>query len=142
MINKYVFILLFFVAACDLGKEKNTVRPYVIAVKVEAQESPKSPVLEKVETDTIDAGSALAAYSKGVQKYAAVLLDIHRHNKLVKTAAGTLEILDENTQNVVPELPREKRDSVIMNFIQFARKSSIPYYEHVKDFELKMMGIR
>ena len=53
-----------------------------------------------------------------------------------------LNVLDDKGQNVVPLVPQEQRDSIIMHFIQFARRSDIPYYDRVKDFELKLMKVR
>ncbi len=127
--------------ACNDGK-KNTEGRYVLAVEVETYERKGADALvEKLETDTVSAPSPLGAYSKGVQKFASVLMHIQQFPDSIKGTAG-LRILDEKGQDVLPSIPQHQRDSTIMNFIQFARRSTIPYYERVKDFELKLMTIR
>ncbi|MBK1441051.1 hypothetical protein JHJ32_13710 [Parapedobacter sp. ISTM3] len=136
-----IVILLALLGACD-GTKKDANRPYVLAVTVEAYEKKKSAALiEKKETDTVEAANALAAYGKGIQKYAAVLMHIQQFPDSIKGTKG-LAIFDEQGNDVVPTIPQHQRDSVIMNFIQFARRSTIPYYDRVKDFELKLMSAR
>ncbi len=140
--NNYIILLLFAVLCACNGKNENINKPYVLAIGVETYEKKGSDaVVEQVETDTVVVNSALAAYSKGVQKYAAVLMHIQQFPDSVKGTKG-MRIWDEKGNDVVPAIPQNQRDSVIMNFIQFARRSTIPYYERVKDFELKLMAAR
>ncbi len=140
----YKYLLLFLVvalAACGTGGDQAS-QSYVLAVEVEAYENKgKGAVVEQVETDTVAANSALTAYSKGIQKYAAVLMHVQQFPDSIKATKG-LKIWDEQGVDVVPAIPQHQRDSVIMNFIQFARRSTIPYYDRVKDFELKLMNAR
>ncbi len=137
----FVIILLTLLCACQ-GNQKGTNKPYVLAIPVEVYSKKGSDtVVEKMETDTVEVPSALAAYSKGVQKYAAVLMHVERFPDSIKGVKG-INIWDEQGHDVVPSVPQHLRDSVIMNFIQFARRSDIPYYERVKDFELKLMMAR
>src|SRR3546814_1678771 len=98
-------------------------------------------VVEKIESDTVEVLSASAAYSKGIQKYAAVLMHVEQFPDSIKEVKD-LSILDDQGQDVVPTVPQHQRDSIIMHFIQFARRSDIPYYDRVKDFELKLMKAR
>ena len=95
----------------------------------------------QMEVDTVTAPSPLAAYSKGVQRYAATLMHIQQFPDSIKSVVG-LNVKDEQGNDIKPSIPQNQRDSVIMNFIQFARRSNIPYYERVKDFELKLMTAR
>lgn len=141
MKNRWVIPALIALCACS-GNKEGANKPYVLAITVEAYERKGSDaVIEKLETDTVAVSSALAAYSKGIQKYAAVLMHIQQFPDSIKDVAG-ITIRDEQGNNVVPTIPQTQRDSVIMNFIQFARRSDIPYYERVKDFELKLMTAR
>lgn len=97
---------------------------------------------ERVERDTVQASSVLDAYSKGIQKYAATLLDVHRNGEETRVDGGKLTVFDGQGANIIDGLSQTQRDSVVMNFIHFARRATIPYYEHVKDFELKVMAVR
>ncbi|MGK6350866.1 hypothetical protein [Parapedobacter sp. DT-150] len=140
MKKRFIFLLLTALCACDA--KKKTDKPYVLAIAVETYEKKGSDVMvEKMETDTVTVPTALAAYAMGVQKYAAVLMHIAQFPDSIKGAKG-MKIWDEQGNDVVPSVPQTQRDSVIMNFIQFARRSDIPYYERVKDFELKLMTAR
>lgn len=139
--KQFAIILLTALCACQ-GNQKNTNKSYILAIPVETYSKKGSDVIvEKIETDTVYVPSALAAYSKGIQKYAAVLMHVGQFPDSIKGVKG-ITIWDEQGQNVVPAVPQDQRDSVIMNFIQFARRSDIPYYERVKDFELKLMLAR
>ncbi len=134
-------LLVAALCACTGNKETGA-KPYVLAITVETYAKKGSDALvEKLETDTVTVSSPLAAYSKGVQKYAAVLMHVEQFPDSVKGVSG-LKIMDEKGSDVVPSVPQNQRDSVIMNFIQFARRSNIPYYDRVKDFELKLMKAR
>ncbi|SEL34480.1 hypothetical protein [Parapedobacter koreensis] len=134
-------LLLALLGACH-GTEKNVSKSYVLAVAVETYERKGSDaIIEKTETDTVEASTALAAYSKGIQKYAAVLMHIQQFPDSVKGTKG-LKIWDGQGNDIVPTIAQSQRDSVIMNFVQFARRSNIPYYDRVKDFELKLMTAR
>src|SRR5690606_9957417 len=127
------------------GNGKQASGPYelVIAVELEGAEKPGGPnqAVQMVAADTVDAPSPLAAYSKGVQRYAAMLMHIQQFPDSIR-GLKSLMVKDADGQDVIPTLPTAQRDSVIMNFIQFARRSNIPYYDRVKDFELKMMTAR
>lgn len=134
-------ILLAGLFACN-GSKETAEKRYVLDIALDAYAKKGSDALTKeVETDTVAAPTVLAAYSKGIQKYAAVLMHIQQFPDSIKGVSG-LKILDEQGNNVVPSIPQKQRDSVIMNFIQFARRSDIPYYDRVKDFELKLMTAR
>ena len=127
--------------ACQ-GNGNKADRPYILVIPIEAYASKGADeVVEKIESDTVEVSSALAAYSKGVQKYAAVLMHVEQFPDSIKEVKG-LSILDNEGKNIVSTVPQNQRDSVIMHFIQFARRSDIPYYERVKDFELKLMKVR
>ena len=139
--KQFAIILLTALCACQ-GNKKDTNKPYVLAIPVETYSKKGSDaVVEKIETDTVQVPSALAAYSKGIQKYAAVLMHIEQFPDSIKGAKG-INIFDKQGHDIVPTVPQHQRDSIIMNFIQFARRSDIPYYERVKDFELKLMLAR
>lgn len=136
-----IILLVAGLYGCNDSKKKTEGR-YVLAVKVEAfGRKGSDAVVEKLETDTVSAPSPLGAYSKGVQKYASVLMHVQQFPDSIKGTGG-LNVLDEQGKDVVASIPQHQRDSIIMNFIQFARRSTIPYYERVKDFELKLMTIR
>lgn len=98
------------------------------------------PEVEVFRADTVDASSAIHAYAKGVQRYAAAWLYLGQE-ELQDTLAG-VQIVGLQGEDIASRISQEQRDSVIMDFIKFARRSSIPYYEHIKDFDLKMMKIR
>ena len=134
------FVVSLWFASC--GPKKPGSATYIISVAVEAQSATdKSSVVEQFERDTITAPSVVEAYNKGVQKYAAVLMHVQQFPDSI-TGVRKLQIFDEKGQEIVSSIPQEQRDSVIMNFIQFARRSAIPYYDRVKDFELKLMTAR
>ena len=127
-------------ASCGPKKPDNAA--YIISVAVEPQPATaKSNPEQRFERDTVIAPSVVEAYNKGVQKYAAVLMHIQQFPDSI-AGVGKLQIFDEKGQEIVSSIPQEQRDSVIMNFIQFARRSTIPYYDRVKDFELKLMTAR
>src|SRR5690606_13160277 len=140
---KAVFFIAFgviFYACQRNGNHAN--RSYIIAIPVEAYGARGADaVVEKIESDTVEAPSALAAYSKGVQKYASVLMHVAQFPDSIKEVKD-LRILDDGGVDIVSTVPQNQRDSIIMHFIQFARRSDIPYYDRVKDFELKLMKIR
>lgn len=134
-------------ASCDSNGQETGSGTYIIEVSLETFEAKRSTLKnavgkERIERDTVGASSALNAFSKGVQKYAAVLLDIHRQGEETRAGSGELIVLDEQGENIINRLSQIQRDSVMMNFIHFARGATIPYYEHVKDFELKVMAVR
>ncbi|WP_262248478.1 hypothetical protein [Parapedobacter soli] len=140
---KALISLALVAALCGCrGGDKDAIKPYILVIPVEAYLSKGTEeVAEKIESDTVEVSSALAAYSKGVQKYAAVLMQVEQFPDSVKEVKR-LRILDGQGEDIVLTLPQHQRDSVIMHFIQFARTSSIPYYDRVKDFELKLMKAR
>lgn len=139
---KPLFLIALVAVLCACQGNQNANRPYVLVIPVEAYVSKGSDaVVEKTESDTVAVPSALAAYSKGIQKYAAVLMHVEQFPDSVKEVKA-LHILDDQGQDVVPTVPQHQRDSIIMHFIQFARGSDIPYYDRVKDFELKLMKAR
>jgi len=141
MKNGLIALLLVSLCACTGNKKKGD-RPYILAITVETfAKKGTDAVVEKLETDTVTVPTPLAAYSKGIQKYAAVLMHTEQFPDSIKGVSG-LKIMDETGSDVVPSVPQDQRDSVIMNFIQFARRSNIPYYDRVKDFELKLMKAR
>lgn len=139
---KVVFSIALIVVLCACQRNKNANKPYVLVIPVEAYVSKGSDaVVEKMESDTVEVPSALAAYSKGIQKYAAVLMHVAQFPDSIK-AVKAMSIMDNQGQDVVATVPQHQRDSIIMHFIQFARGSDIPYYDRVKDFELKLMKAR
>ena len=143
--NKCVCFLLCIVLFGCAGNGQKGDQPYelVIAVELEGGGKPSGPneIIQIVIADTVDAPSSLVAYSKGVQRYAAMLMEIQQFPDSIR-GLKSLMVKDAEGQNIVPTLPATQRDSVLMNFIQFARRSDIPYYDRVKDFELKMMTAR
>lgn len=135
------------VSACGGGSPDSGPAGYVIEVNLETFEAKKSQSKtavgnERVDRDTVQASSTLDAYSKGIQKYAATLLDVHRNGEETRVDGGKLAVFDGQGANIRDGLSQTQRDSVVMNFIHFARRATIPYYEHVKDFELKVMAVR
>lgn len=141
MKTAFLFTLVAILTACQ-GNGNDPNRSYILVIPVEAYTSKGTgAVVEKIESDTVAVPSAVAAYSKGVQKYAAVLMHVAQFPDSIKEVKG-LRILDDKETDVLPTVPQHQRDSIIMHFIQFARSSDIPYYERVKDFELKLMKAR
>lgn len=139
---KAISLLTLVAFFCACQRDGHTTKPYVLVVPVEAYTSKGADaVVEKIESDTVEVTSALAAYSKGIQKYAAVLMHVEQFPDSVK-GVKALTILNDQGKDVVPDVPQHQRDSIIMHFIQFARRSDIPYYDRVKDFELKLMKAR
>ena len=127
---------------CACQGSQHTDKHYVLLVPVDTYVAKGSDeVVEKIETDTVKVGSPLAAYHMGIQKYASVLMHVSQFPDSVKEVKA-LRILNDAGEDVVSSVPQEKRDSIIMNFIRFARSSDIPYYDRVKDFELKLMKVR
>lgn len=143
--NGYV-VLIFVIsgillAACGPGNGDGS-GSYVLSVTVEAfQGKDQDAVVQQFEKDTVSAPSAVAAYSKGIQKYASVLMHVEQFPDSIHGLNG-LKIYNSKGEDIVGTIPQAQRDSVIMNFIQFARRSTIPYYDRVKDFELKLMNAR
>ncbi|MEC3878890.1 hypothetical protein [Parapedobacter sp. 10938] len=134
-----ITLVAFFCACQGNG---NGAKPYVLVVPIAAYVSKGADeIVEKIESDTVEVPTALAAYSKGIQKYAAVLMHVEQFPDSIKEVKA-LSILDDQGNDIVPSVPQHQRDSVIMHFIQFARRSNIPYYDRVKDFELKLMKAR
>ncbi|MFB2119761.1 hypothetical protein [Parapedobacter sp. 2B3] len=139
---KGIFSIALVVALCACQGRDNANKPYILIIPVEAYAAKgKDAVVEKIESDTVEVPSALAAFSKGIQKYAAVLMHVEQFPDSIKGVKG-LDIVDDKGRHIVHTVPQHQRDSVIMHFIQFARSSDIPYYERVKDFELKLMKAR
>jgi len=141
--KKILFFIGFVVLLGCSGTEKKVYQSYALVITVELEGTRKSETKDTVhmDVDTVEASDPVAAYSKGVQRYAAMLMHIQQFPDSISGLKG-LMIRDEAGNDVVPGIPQPKRDSVIMNFIQFARRSSIPYYDRVKDFELKLMTAR
>lgn len=128
-------------AACGPGNRDES-GSYILSVTVEAyQGGDRDSIVRQFEKDTVSAPSAVAAYSKGIQKYAAVLMHAEQFPDSIQGLNG-LNIYNSKGEDIVGTIPQNQRDSVIMNFIQFARRSTIPYYDRVKDFELKLMKAR
>lgn len=139
---KSLFLIALVAILCACQGNQNANKPYALVIPVEAYVSKGSDaVVEKIESDTVEVASALAAYSKGIQKYAAVLMHVEQFPDSIK-GVKAMRILDSQGQDIVPAVPQHQRDSIIMHFIQFARGSDIPYYDRVKDFELKLMKAR
>lgn len=127
---------------CACQGNQNAAKPYVLVMPIDAYTAKGADeVVEKTETDTVEVGSPLTAYRMGIQKYAAVLMHVAQFPDSIKEVKA-LQIFNEAGEDVLPTVPQAQRDSVIMNFIQFARGSDIPYYDRVKDFELKLMKAR
>ena len=137
-----LFIIVALLAVVSCGQPKPENAEYVLSVQVEAYagKNQTNPVTQ-YERDTVVAKTVLAAYGKGIQKYASVLMHVEQFPDSI-ARVGKLAISDSNGKDVVSTIPQTQRDSVIMNFIQFARQSTIPYYDRVKDFELKLMAAR
>ncbi len=139
---KAVFLITLAAAFWACQGNGNHAKPYIVVIPVEAYAAKGADALvEKIESDTVEVPSILAAYSKGIQKYAAVLMHVEQFPDSIKGVKG-LSILDNQGNDIVPTVPQHQRDSIIMHFIQFARRSDIPYYDRVKDFELKLMKAR
>lgn len=145
------FVALLFtviiISACDGNGKDTGAGAYVIEVRLQTFEAKRSHLnnaagTERVERDTVGGASPLDAYSKGLQKYAAVLLDVHRNGEETRASEGELAVFDALGNDIIATIVQEQRDSVMMNFIHFARRATIPYYDHVKDFELKLMAVR
>jgi len=142
-----MFCTALVAGACTGQDQNKGPEAYVIEVNLQTFEAKKSQSKnatgsERIERDTVQAASKADAYSKGVQKYAATLLEVHRNGEETRADEGRLAVFDGTGTNVINELSQTERDSVLMNFIHFARRSNIPYYDHVKDFELKVMAVR
>jgi len=140
---KAVFFIAFGIIfyGCQ-GNGNHANKPYILVIPVEVYVAKGADaVVEKIESDTVEVPTALAAYSKGIQKYAAVLMHVAQFPDSIKEVKG-LRILDDKGTDIGPTIPQNQRDSIIMHFIQFARRSDIPYYDRVKDFELKLMKVR
>lgn len=139
---KTIRLIALVIAFCACQGNGDGTKPYILVIPVDTYASKGGDaVVEKIESDTVKVPSPLAAYSKGVQKYAAVLMHVEQFPDSIKEVKG-LRILDGQGENVVSAVPQQQRDSIIMHFIQFARRSDIPYYDRVKDFELKLMKVR
>lgn len=140
MINKLrnTFLLLVFFAFSCGDAEKGDGRYVLVVEPFSLQET--YPEIDIFKPDTVEATSAINAYAKGVQRYAAAWMQLGQA-ELADTLQG-IQITDLAGENMTTRIGQEQRDSVIMDFIKFARRSTIPYYDHVKDFDLKMMKIR
>lgn len=139
---KALFLIASVIAFCACQGNGDGTKPYILLIPVDTYVSKGGDaVVEKIESDTVKVPSALAAYSKGVQKYAAVLMHVEQFPDSIKEVKG-LRILNGQGEDIVSAVPQQQRDSIIMHFIQFARRSDIPYYDRVKDFELKLMKAR
>jgi hypothetical protein len=92
--------------------------------------------------DTVQVMDPLQAYSMGVQRYAAGLLYVHQHLPKNAVQLQGIQIKKEDGTPIQELTTQAQRDSILMDFLKFARKSSIPYYEHVKLFESDIMSIR
>lgn len=143
----WAIAVLALAVGCSQGSGDGGAGSYVIEVTLETFEAKKSQLknatgTELIARDTVQASSTQDAYSKGVQKYAAVLLDVHRNGEETRADGGKLAVYGSTDQDIISTLPQTQRDSIVMNFIHFARRATIPYYDHVKDFELKVMAVR
>ena len=137
---KVVSLLALVAVLCAC--QGNHAKPYVLVVPIDVYTAKGAKtVVEATDTDTVKVSSPLEAYNKGIQKYAAVLMHVAQFPDSVKEVKA-LRILNADGDDVVPTVPQEQRDSIIMNFIRFARTSDIPYADRVKDFELKLMKAR
>lgn len=138
----YVLVGLALVG-CGNDRKASEQR-YVLSIGLEFVGKGKAAtdgVVRFMDVDTVTAASPLVAYSKGVQRYAAMLMHIQQFPDSIRSLKG-LMVKDDQGNDIRQEIPQAQRDSVIMSFIQFARRSNIPYYERVKDFELNMMTVR
>lgn len=136
---------MFCIAVFGCGGNDNAGdKRYVLNIVFErtGDGQPGGPDMEvQIDGDTVTAPSALEAYSKGVQRYAAMLMHIQQFPDSIRSVVA-LNVKDEQGNDVKQSISQAQRDSVIMNFIQFARRSTIPYHDRVKDFELKLMTAR
>lgn len=137
MCQMFAFMVLLMAASCSGG----TTGPAQVVLAVEPISlQALYPEVGIFMPDTVEASSDIHAYAKGVQRYAAAWLYLGQE-ELADTLSG-LQIQALQGEDIKGRISQEQRDSVIMDFIKFARRSSIPYHEHVKDFDLKMMKIR
>ncbi|MFC3199730.1 hypothetical protein ACFOET_19080 [Parapedobacter deserti] len=142
--KKGIFLLWCITLFGCSGDESAANKRYVLSIALEGAGGGRSAgpnMEEQIDVDTVTAPSPLEAYSKGVQRYAALLMHIQQFPDSIK-AVKELNVRDEQGNDIKQSISQKQRDSVIMNFIQFARRSTIPYYERVKDFELKLMTAR
>src|SRR5690606_18607366 len=113
--NKCVCFLLCIVLFGCAGNGQKGDQPYelVIAVELEGGGKPSGPneIIQIVIADTVDAPSSLVAYSKGVQRYAAMLMEIQQFPDSIR-GLKSLMVKDAEGQNIVPTLPATQRDSV------------------------------
>lgn len=92
--------------------------------------------------DTLRNIQEVEVFNKAVQRYASALLCVHSYKEKSDIEIPGVSIQDAQGNPVSLNITQEQRDSVIMEFIKFARRSEIPYQDKVKNFELKMMSIR
>src|SRR3546814_9266249 len=115
---KIAFLIALVVVFCACQGNGNGTKPYILVIPVDTYVSKGADaVVEKIESDTVEVLSASAAYSKGIQKYAAVLMHVEQFPDSIKEVKG-LSILDDQGQDVVPTVPQHQRDRIIMHFIQ------------------------
>jgi hypothetical protein len=145
MIKNTVWLLCLAVGllmSCQSSTPSSAAR-YVLSTQYETALSEEElNNATALKPDTIRVHDPVQAYSMGVQRYAAGMLFIHQHLPKDAVQLQGIQINREDGTPINELTTQAQRDSVIMDFLKFARKSTIPYYEHVKLFETDMMRIR
>jgi len=144
MTQRFFFGLLAVITLVGCTSSRtNSVSKFVLSTQFDsslpAGETQKAVVLLP---DTIEVQDPIKAYSMGIQRYAAGLLFVHQYLPEDKVILKGIKIVREDGTPITELTTQAQRDSIIMDFLKFARKSTIPYYEHVKLFETDMMGVR
>lgn len=131
--------MFFSLLSCDSMKTSQE----KFVVQVEAGEFlEKYKECTALTPDTLRDVNPIQIYNKAVQRYASALLCAHSTEKKSDFNFSGISITDPEGKTVNLPISQEQRDSVLMEFIKFARSSDIPYHETVKNFELKMMSLR
>lgn len=126
----------FFVLSCSTPDKREQ---YILAIQsVDIPDSVRQ--VSVFRPDTLLESDHAQVFSKAVQRYGAGLLLAKQQLDKDDVLHG-IAIMDASGQVVDLQLSQQERDSLIMEFVKFARRSQTPYYD-VKDFELKMMTIR
>lgn len=143
--NVWVFGIFSFGAAflssCQAPDDTTATTSYILAVQPQPLKN-QYPDGVALFPDTVQESDPIRIYGMAVQRFAAALLFVHQTDPKKGLPLDGIAILDQQGQPASLGLSQEQKDSVIMDFIKFSRRSSIPYQETVKDFELKMMKIR
>lgn len=135
----FSILLFLFVLGCDSRTEQS--QNYIIEVQ-STNLLTEFPDCSALIPDTLQGNSRIELYNKAVQRYASALLCIHSGKPKSDLNLDGIDVFDIDGNPISLDISQQQKDSVIMEFIKFARSSSIPYHETVKNFELKMMSLR